>query len=148
RYLSMLGRVSRPRRASARSAPRRAVGRERPDHGRRRRAMAREDQAGTEAGMTRTTSSTDAVYLLPVRWAQARDPAETTAYLRTIAEVMDVVVVDSSPGPVFAQNYAAWHDVVRHVRAAEHPPGTNGKVANVLAGLATAAHELVVVADD
>ncbi len=88
-----------------------------------------------------------AEYLLPLRSAPSDDPAELTAYLRRLREWVDVTVVDGSEPDTFASHALLWGELVRHL-----PPavvaGRNGKVRNVLTGLAVARHDLVVIADD
>ncbi|MEH1095534.1 glycosyltransferase [Micromonospora sp. CPCC 205739] len=87
-------------------------------------------------------------YVLPLRWSDDAGLAELTGYLRAIAALVDVTVVDGSPPEVFAQHAAAWRGVVRHVAPDPAVQGVNGKVRGVLTGVAMARHEHVVIADD
>ncbi|MCP2031121.1 hypothetical protein L1277_001212 [Okibacterium sp. HSC-33S16] len=91
----------------------------------------------------------DAEYVLPLKWKNYRagDVFELTDYLLTIAEYLDVTVVDGSPGSVFAAHHALWGDLVRHVQP-DGPSTSNGKVAGVLTGLRLARHRKVILADD
>jgi hypothetical protein len=88
-----------------------------------------------------------AEYVLPLRWTDDSGLDELTRYLRSLASVVDVTVVDGSPPPVFENHARAWSGVVRH-RAPDDVPTLNGKVAGVLTGVRLARHEAVVVADD
>jgi hypothetical protein len=89
----------------------------------------------------------DAEYVLPLRWTDDSGLEELTGYLRLLAPLLDVTVVDGSPGPLYATHERRWAGVVRHL-----PPdaraGANGKVAGVLTGVRVARHEALVLADD
>ncbi len=86
-------------------------------------------------------------YVLPLKWSDDRELDELTAYLRRLALLADVIVVDGSPPELFGAHAAAWQGLCRHVRPA--PYGlANGKVSGVLTGMALARHEHVVIADD
>lgn len=88
-------------------------------------------------------------YVLPLRWAKPGPIEELSAYLRTIATVTDeVLVVDGSPAPVFAEHAAALGGVARHL--APHPDldFQMGKVNGVLTGVRECSGELIVLADD
>ncbi|MER6591925.1 hypothetical protein ABT214_08760 [Micromonospora purpureochromogenes] len=87
-------------------------------------------------------------YVLPLRWSDDADLAELTGYLRSIAALVDVTVVDGSPPEVFARHAAAWRGVLRHAAPDPAVRGVNGKVRGVLTGVAMARHEHVVIADD
>lgn len=88
-------------------------------------------------------------YILPLRWAEPGPIGELSAYLHSIADVVDeILVVDGSPAPVFAEHSAALDGVARHLA-----PGTDlafamGKVNGVLTGIRECSGELVVLADD
>ncbi|HEV2894293.1 MAG TPA: glycosyltransferase family 2 protein, partial [Actinomycetota bacterium] len=90
----------------------------------------------------------EASYVLPLR--RDRDPAgpELVAYLRELAGLAEVVVVDGSPGPVWRAHHDAFGDRVAHLRPDPGLTFRNGKVNGVLTGLAAAGHEAVVLADD
>ncbi len=88
-------------------------------------------------------------YVLPLRWAEPGPIEELSAYLGSIAEVADeVLVIDGSPAPVFAEHAAALRGVARHL--APHPDldFQMGKVNGVLTGVRECSGELIVLADD
>lgn len=89
-------------------------------------------------------------YVLPLRWdaAAGSDRAELTAYLRWLAERVDVFVVDGSHVSVFEANAGAWGALVKHVAPDRDLKWLNGKVNGVVTGLRMAASEKVVIADD
>lgn len=93
---------------------------------------------------------TDAVYVLPLRRPAVDDDelAELAAYLRRLARELPVVIADGSPPDVRARHAASWAGAARLVAVPPVPPGTNGKVVGVVAGLASTAQPRVVVADD
>ena len=83
--------------------------------------------------------------MLPLRWEEDADLAEQTAYLRELADAIDVTVVDGSDATAFAAHRAAW-PFVRHV--APFVPGRNGKARGAMSGIRLSRHEKVVIADD
>ena len=88
-------------------------------------------------------------YVLPLRWVESGPIEELSAYLRSIAGAVDeILVVDGSPVPVFAEHAAALHGVARHL--APHPDldFQMGKVNGVLTGVRECSGELIVLADD
>jgi hypothetical protein len=88
-------------------------------------------------------------YVLPLRWAESGPIEELSAYLRSIAGVADeILVVDGSPAPVFAEHAAALRGLARHL--APHPDFDfhMGKVNGVLTGVRECSGELIVLADD
>ncbi|MFD7024427.1 glycosyltransferase [Promicromonospora sukumoe] len=92
----------------------------------------------------------EAVYLLPIRRSVV-DPAELddlAGYVRRLARILPVVVVDASPPAVRACHVAAWGRSARTVVPPGHPAGVNGKVVGVHAGLDATDQPLVVVGDD
>jgi Glycosyl transferase family 2 len=96
-----------------------------------------------------SAAGTGVSYVLPLRWTEPGSIAELSAYLRSLAEVVDeVLVVDGSPAPVFAQHAAALDGIARHL--APHPDldFRMGKVNGVLTGVRECSGELVVLADD
>src|SRR5688572_30214162 len=89
-------------------------------------------------------------YILPLRWdadTSRLELPELTAYLARLRAWADVVVVDGSDAPVFAEHDAAWSGLVRHIPP-EGPPCTNGKVAGVLTGIRATRRDRIVIADD
>lgn len=88
-------------------------------------------------------------YVLPLRWAEPGPIEELAAYLRSIAaQVDEVLVVDGSPGPVFAEHAAALGGIARHLSPHADLDFRMGKVNGVLTGLRECCGELVVLADD
>ncbi len=88
-------------------------------------------------------------YVLPLRWSEAGPIEELSAYLRSLGEVVDeILVVDGSPAPIYAEHAAALEGVARHL--APHPDLNfqMGKVNGVLTGVRECTGELVVLADD
>jgi glycosyl transferase family 2 len=89
-----------------------------------------------------------ASYVLPLRRDHEAAPDELVDYLRGLAGLVEVVVVDGSPDPIWAAHHAALDGEVVHLRPDPRVRFRNGKVNGVLTGLAAAGHERVVVADD
>ena len=87
-------------------------------------------------------------YLLPIRRDRVPSSGELTTYLRWVATVMPVVIVDGSPPPIFAAHAAEWSAFAVHRPVDEDLRVPNGKVAGVLTGLRHAPHEAIVIADD
>ena len=88
--------------------------------------------------------------MLPLKWSaeqSERDLPELAAYLRGLAAVADVTVVDGSDAEVVRRHTDALGRAAR-VLTPEPWPGANGKVRGVVTGVRAARHELVVVADD
>lgn len=88
-----------------------------------------------------------ATYILPLRAAGPYGLDELAGYLNGLP-VDQIVVADSSSPPLFARLGALLHARIEHVATDPRIRGLNGKVRNVLTGLALARHERVVVADD
>ena len=88
----------------------------------------------------------DVTYVLPIRCSDGEhDHTELLRYLGSISAA-EIVVVDNSDGPVFAEHAVTFGAVARHLPPARRT--TNGKVGNVLTGIDGASHERVVIADD
>lgn len=60
----------------------------------------------------------------------------------------EVLVVDGSPPEVFAQHAKEWRNVCRHERVEPQYKYLNGKVNGIHTGVAIAAHEPIILADD
>lgn len=86
-----------------------------------------------------------ASYILPIRAARASE--ELAAYLRRLP-VAQVIVVDGSAPDVFAAFKAMLGDAIEHVAPSPAIYGLNGKARGVICGLAYAAFDRVVLADD
>jgi glycosyl transferase family 21 len=89
-----------------------------------------------------------ASYVLPLRRTDRPAPGELAAYLRDLAGLVEVVVVDGSPDPLWRAHHASFSGDVVHLRPDPGLAFGNGKVNGVLTGLAAASHEAVVTADD
>jgi len=88
-------------------------------------------------------------YVLPLRWAEAGPIEELCAYLGSIAGVVDeILVVDGSPKPVYAEHAAALRGVARHLPPYPDLDFQMGKANGVLTGVRECSGELVVLADD
>ena len=89
-------------------------------------------------------------YVLPIKRASDSGPPSTemTTYLRHIAELCQLVVVDGSGPAAFAAAHDAWAGFARHIPPDPDLRCRNGKVHGVLTGLRRAEFEHVVIADD
>jgi hypothetical protein len=85
-------------------------------------------------------------YLVPLRTGDDEDIEELATYLRDIAELFDVLVVDGSSEWAIARHRITLDARVRLVRT-EHRT-LMGKVGNVVTGLRYADHDKIVIADD
>ena len=97
--------------------------------------------------MTARPPTSDAVYLLPLRWEHP-DDGELTRYLRRLSSWIEVVVVDGSPDHVVGRHRALWGGLVTHLAPRPPRPGENGKAVAVMEGLRATTAPLVVIADD
>jgi hypothetical protein len=89
-------------------------------------------------------------YVLPLKWSaeqSERELPELAGYLRGLARLADVTVVDGSDAELVARHAGAFGPAVRVVTPRPWP-GANGKVRGVVTGVRASRHELVVVADD
>jgi hypothetical protein len=74
---------------------------------------------------------------------------EVIRYVRGLAAMCEVIVVDGSPRDVFDSFASRCGQLVRHVPPdASYAALLNGKVAGVLTGLRLASHDRIVIADD
>jgi len=88
-------------------------------------------------------------YVLPLRWSAPGPIEELVEYLRSISrEIDELIVVDGSPPPLFAQHAEALDDLARHLPPHPDLDFAMGKVNGVLTGVREARCELVVLADD
>ncbi len=88
-------------------------------------------------------------YVLPLRWKEPGPIEELSAYLRSIAgAVEEVLVVDGSPPPVFAEHAAALGGVARHLAPHADLDFQMGKVNGVLTGVRECSGERILLADD
>jgi hypothetical protein len=87
-------------------------------------------------------------YVLPLRAERPLLDGELTAYLRSVAGMAELLVVDGSEAAVFSAHAAAWGTFARHLPVDADLATPNGKVGGVLTGIRHARHERVVLADD
>jgi hypothetical protein len=88
-------------------------------------------------------------YVLPLRWVQPGPIGELSTYLGSLAGVTDeILVVDGSSPPVFAEHAAALRGIARHIPPDPELDFGMGKVNGVLTGVRACSGELVVLADD
>ncbi|HEU5416073.1 MAG TPA: glycosyltransferase family 2 protein [Streptosporangiaceae bacterium] len=87
-------------------------------------------------------------YLLPLRRSSDEGIGELTGYLREIAHICDVLIVDASPDPLFSRHHAAWMAFARHIRPDPALACRNGKVCGVVTGVRGSTAADVIIADD
>jgi hypothetical protein len=87
-------------------------------------------------------------YVLPIKWSDDEGFDELTAYLRSLPDWVELIVVDGSPGQQFDRHARAWRELGKHVRPDPALKTPMGKVGGVLTGVREASHEAVVIADD
>jgi hypothetical protein len=96
----------------------------------------------------RENQAMHASYVLPLRSARPLTDPEFSAYLRWLAERVEVLVIDGSKPTVFAAHAAQWGSFARHLPVDADLVTPMGKVGGVLTGIRHACHERVIVADD
>jgi Glycosyltransferase like family 2 len=87
-------------------------------------------------------------YVLPLRWTDDSGLDGLVAYLRWLAGLVDVTVVDGSGPAGYRRHAAAVAGLARHRPPDEDLAFANGKVNGVVTGVRVARHEHVVIADD
>lgn len=87
-------------------------------------------------------------YILPIKWDAGQDPQELTGYLKSIADQVELIVVDGSNPANFLLHKEAWGLYGKHLPPSAEFNFVNGKVNGVMTGLRLAQHEKVVIADD
>jgi hypothetical protein len=108
----------------------------------------------TNAAQTENRTQADAergVYLLTIRRVRFdEDEAEKFRdYFRLIADAgCGVLVIDGSPSDVFAAHRKMWGGVCMHAPVDPQHKYLNGKVNGIHTGVAIAAHERIILADD
>ena len=100
---------------------------------------------GTRSGQI---SPVWASYVLPIRWADDEGLDDLTAYVRSLPDWVEAIVVDGSPATLFERHRAAWAPFARHLRPDPALETPMGKVGGVLTGVREASSEAVVIADD
>ncbi len=90
-------------------------------------------------------------YLLTIRRARF-EPAEAfdfrEYFQKLLAVGCEVLVVDGSPSEVFAEHRKAWQNVCRHEPVDSQYKYLNGKVNGIHTGVAIAAQDRLILADD
>ena len=95
--------------------------------------------------------NTFCTYLLTIRRVSfnGEETANFREYFLTLAAAgCEVLVVDGSPPEVFAEHAKAWRNVCRHERVNAQYKYLNGKVNGIHTGIAIAAHDRIILADD
>jgi hypothetical protein len=88
-------------------------------------------------------------YVLPLRWQEFGPIEELVAYLGSLHnEVDEIVVVDGSPPSVFETNAAALRGVATHIQPHPELDFRMGKVNGVITGVRECRGERIVLADD
>lgn len=87
-------------------------------------------------------------YILPVKWDAGQDTHELTGYLKSISNLVELIVVDGSNQANFALHHEAWGEYGKHIPPMPEFNFSNGKVNGVMTGLRLAQYEKVVIADD
>lgn len=90
-------------------------------------------------------------YLLTIRRVRfdKAEAADFLEYFQTLAIAgCEVLVVDGSPSEVFAEHGKEWGTVCRHESVDQQYKYLNGKVNGIHTGVAIAAHDRIILADD
>ncbi|HWA52882.1 MAG TPA: hypothetical protein VG816_01780 [Solirubrobacterales bacterium] len=91
----------------------------------------------------------DSAYLLPLRWNEPGPIGELAAYLGSLRdEVDEVLVVDGSPTPLFESHARALAGIAGHLRPHPDLDFPMGKVSGVISGVRECSQERIVIADD
>lgn len=90
----------------------------------------------------------DLTYVLPLKWGPGQDIDELAGYLKSLADLCDVIVVDGSDPDVFGAHGRAWGSIVKHVTPDADLNFAMGKVNGVITGLRCAATNYVIIGDD
>ena len=90
----------------------------------------------------------DITYVLPLKWSRDEGIEELAAYLRAIATLAEVVVVDGSAPEIYERHSNELGDSVRHIPPRPDLSFAMGKVDGVTTGVLEAGNEFVIVADD
>lgn len=91
----------------------------------------------------------ESAYVLPLRWRKPGPIEELTTYLRSLADLVDeVLVVDGSPAPLFEAHGDALDGLARHLRPHADLDFPMGKVNGVITGVRECSCERIVIADD
>ena len=97
----------------------------------------------------RLTATMDVTYVLPIRCGASHEGhGELFPYMARLAAFAEVILVDNSEPPVFAEHDAGLSPRIRHLPPDADQRTRNGKVGNVVTGIRAAANERVVIADE
>lgn len=88
----------------------------------------------------------DATYILPIKSASPVCTDGFTRYLRRVASVTELIIVDGSPPDVRGVHTEAWSPFARVVAPRYDTP--MGKVGGVMTGVELARHDHLIIADD
>ena len=80
--------------------------------------------------------------------AAPQHDGELTTYLRWLATLCEVIVVDGSSPELFARHAATWGAMTHHAPPDADLATPMGKVGGVLTGVRLATHERLIIADD
>ncbi|HEX2023552.1 MAG TPA: glycosyltransferase [Acidimicrobiales bacterium] len=87
-------------------------------------------------------------YVLPLRRDELDDVSELAGYVRWLAPLVELFVVDGSPPEVFESHRDAFGAGLAHIPPDPRYSFANGKVDGVMTALDEASHERFVMADD
>ena len=87
-------------------------------------------------------------YVLPLKWSSDEGLGELAGYLDSLRDLVELIIVDGSPEPLFGTHHRLLGGFGRHLAPAAGSACRNGKVAGVRTGVAAARWNSVVVADD
>lgn len=88
-------------------------------------------------------------YILPLRWREPGPIEELAAYLGSLRDVVEeVLVIDGSPTPLYESHARALAGVARHLRPHSDLEFPMGKVNGVITGVRECSCERLVIADD
>jgi hypothetical protein len=87
-------------------------------------------------------------YVLPILSRDERGLEELTGYLRWLASLVEVIVIDDSTPAVFERHRRDWDGVVHHRRSHDDLRFISGKVNAVVSGIREASYDRVILADD
>ncbi|MDP9024978.1 MAG: glycosyltransferase family 2 protein [Candidatus Eremiobacteraeota bacterium] len=89
-----------------------------------------------------------ATYVLPIKSSSLQGLAELTAYLRSLRDVVDIIIVDGSAAAFFDEHRRLWSGFALHIPPNPQVRGANGKARGVVTALAHAGEKIVIADDD
>jgi hypothetical protein len=87
-------------------------------------------------------------YVLPLKWSSDEGLDELADYLHSLSGLVELIIVDGSPEPLFGAHRRLLGSYGRHLSPDARFACRNGKVAGVQTGVAAARWDSIVVADD